>query len=105
MNRYFAENSYLLDVQSEMQIGIWTIELLEDGTYVMYADHIMQKILSVDSTIPPRACYEEWSNRIFMTHTELVHQEMQRAMAGEEVEVVYPWVSPCLLYTSDAADE
>ena len=29
-----------------------------------------------------------------MTHTELVHQEMQRAMAGEEVEVVYPWVSP-----------
>lgn len=94
MNRYFAENSYLLDVQSEMQIGIWTIELLEDGTYVMYADHIMQKILSVDSTIPPRACYEEWSNRIFMTHTELVHQEMQRAMAGEEVEVVYPWVSP-----------
>ena len=36
MNRYFAENSYLLDVQSEMQIGIWTIELLEDGTYVMY---------------------------------------------------------------------
>ena len=55
MNRYFAENSYLLDVQSEMQIGIWTIELLEDGTYVMYADHIMQKILSVDSTIPPRA--------------------------------------------------
>ncbi len=68
MNRYFAENSYLLDVQSEMQIGIWTIELLEDGTYVMYADHIMQKILSVDSTIPPGHVARVVKPDIYDTH-------------------------------------
>ena len=94
MNRYFAENSYLLDVQSEMQIGIWTIELLEDGTYVMYPRPYHAENSQCGQHNPTEGMLPGVVKPdIYDTHRACT-SEMQRAMAGEEVEVVYPWVSP-----------
>ena len=63
---------------------------------MMYADHIMQKILSVDRSTTDQ-CYamERGQNRIFMRHTLSFKTPWTcREQGRGRAEVVYLWVSP-----------
>lgn len=90
-----AEETFVQNVLSDIELGIWSFELDEGCPPRMYGNAAMDKLVGCDgSAITPEEYYNTWYGRIDPHHLSAVQEVVKRIIAGEFAEVHYPYHHP-----------
>ncbi len=77
-------------------MGLWVIRIDEkNGTYEMFADENMRRVLAVDRDLTPEECYQHWYSRISDGYYDYVNRNV--ALMIEQpimVQLEYTWTHP-----------
>ncbi len=84
------------DILKATGIGLWVILIDEkNGTYEMFADDNMRRVLAVDRDLTPEECYQHWYSRISDGYYDYVNRNV--ALMIEQpvtVQLEYSWTHP-----------
>ena len=82
------------DILKKANIGLWAFELDEGQPPRMYADEAMLGLIGLTHQIPPEETYHAWYDHIDEGSYDLVSDAVEKMVAGEHAEVMYPWHHP-----------
>lgn len=83
-------------ILSDMDSGIWRVEMDEGKPPRMYANKQMRYLLGVDEQMAPEQIYEAWFSKINPAYKQMVESGLQDVINGITSEVEYPWKHPVL---------
>lgn len=92
----FQINFDELDILSATDLGLWVIRMDEAQTHCeMYADATMARILGVDHTLSPEACYEHWHKNININYADYVNRAVSSMITSDRaIQLQYVWTHP-----------
>ena len=89
-------NFWQADILDHTGLGLWIIRLDEKtGTYEMYADEVMQRVLGLAEPLSGVECYYHWYNRVNDGYYHYIKLAMENMIqTGKIVQMEYTWNHP-----------
>lgn len=81
------------NIFSDMQVGLWSIEIDKDNIPKMYGDKVFLDLLGVNYEILPEDLYLKWYSGIKEEYIGYVNNAIERILSGKQVEVEYIWIN------------
>ncbi|MBP9996870.1 MAG: response regulator [Lachnospiraceae bacterium] len=82
------------NILSEMNIGLWTLEIDEGKDVRLYADDMMLGLIGLKERLSPEEMYKIWYAGVDKDYYEEVNAYLDNMVAGKYMEIVYPWHNP-----------
>lgn len=81
------------NIFSDMQVGLWSIEIGVDNIPRMYGDKVFLNLVEAEEGISPEDLYYSWYNRVKEEYLGYVNNAVEKIIAGKQVEVEYIWLN------------
>lgn len=81
------------NIFSDMQVGLWSIEIIKDNIPKMYGDKVFLELLGVNNEISPEDLYLRWYSGIKEEYIGYVNNAIDRILSGKQIEVEYIWIN------------
>lgn len=88
------ESGVIGRVLGKNRIGVFTIEIGEDGEEKLFCNDVMLKNMGFSENLSPRQLYCEWYERIEKRDLTVVDKAFEKMRNGETAEVLYKWNHP-----------
>lgn len=81
------------NIFSDMQVGLWSIEIDKDNIPKMYGDKVFLELLGVNNETSPEDLYLRWYSGIKEEYIGYINNAIERMFSGKQVEVEYIWIN------------
>ncbi len=77
-------------------VGIWSIELPDDGEPCMFVDKTMNMLMGMTDDITPQYRYKAWNERIDAEYYDIAKESVDHMIKDGKSECTYAWYHPTL---------
>ena len=77
-------------------VGIWSIELPDDGEPCMFVDKTMNMLMGMTDDITPKYRYKAWNERIDAEYYDIAMESVDHMIKDGKSECTYAWYHPTL---------